>query len=64
MSRRGNMPPFVLGDGKRFCTCCQTQRPEQGGRWKVAKNGLTRRWSCAICEQHKREVAENRLTGG
>ena len=57
----GNFKHLSLGEGKRFCTTCQARRDESGGRWIVSGNKLTRRWSCAMCEQRKREIAEAKV---
>lgn len=39
--------------GRRFCPNCQQNRSAVGGVWKISKNGLNRRWECALCYQRK-----------
>ena len=47
----------ALLTGRRWCSHCQGQRPEQGGKWKVSANGMNKRWKCAACVERAKERA-------
>jgi hypothetical protein len=50
-----NQNPDYLFQPFRYCTNHMGMAKTEGGIWRVASSGKTRRWVCAACLQRKRE---------
>lgn len=38
--------------GRRHCRSCGMDKPADGGKWRVARDGI-RRWRCQQCTERK-----------